>query len=67
MYAIRSYYDFDYGRICLPPATYAQEKHKIEHRFPAALKFIADNKINEVCDGPLKDVGIVMQGGLYNS
>ncbi len=59
--------DFDYGRICLPPATYAQEKHKIEHRFPAALKFIADNKINEVFEGPLDDVGIVMQGGLYNS
>jgi indolepyruvate ferredoxin oxidoreductase alpha subunit len=59
--------DFDYGRICLPPATYAQEKHKIEHRFPAALKFITDNKINEVFEGPLADVGIVMQGGLYNS
>src|SRR5205814_4704292 len=22
--------DFDFGRICLPPATYAQEKHKID-------------------------------------
>src|SRR6185436_17770609 len=26
--------DFDYGRICLPPATYAQEKHKIDVRWP---------------------------------
>src|SRR5678815_1509092 len=29
--------DFDYGGICLPPATYAQEKHKIEVRWPAAV------------------------------
>jgi hypothetical protein len=29
--------DFDYGRICLPPATYAQEKHKIDVRWPAAV------------------------------
>ena len=28
--------DFDFGRICLPPSTYAQEKHKIEVRWPAA-------------------------------
>ena len=28
---------FDYGRICLPPSTYAQEKHKIEVRWPAAV------------------------------
>ena len=32
--------EFDLGRICLPPVTYAQEKHKIEHRFPAAIDFI---------------------------
>ena len=30
--------DFDYGRICLPPSTYAQEKHKIEVRWPAAVQ-----------------------------
>jgi indolepyruvate ferredoxin oxidoreductase alpha subunit len=59
--------DFNYSRICLPPATYAQERHKIEQRFPAALKFIADNRLNEVFDGRFQDVGIVMQGGLYNS
>ena len=32
--------DFDYGRICLPPSTYSQEKHKIEVRWPAAVDFI---------------------------
>jgi len=59
--------DFDYERVCLPPSTYAQEKHKIEQRFPAALKFIHDNKLNEVFDGDRDDVGIILQGGLYNS
>ena len=59
--------DFDYSRICLPPSTYAQEKHKIEHRMPAALKFITDTKLNEVFDGDRDDVGIILQGGLYNS
>lgn len=59
--------DFDHDRICLPPATYAQEKHKIEHRYPAAIRFIAENKLNEVFDGDLGDVGIILQGGLYNS
>ncbi|MBL27624.1 MAG: indolepyruvate ferredoxin oxidoreductase [Rhodospirillaceae bacterium] len=59
--------DFDYSRICLPPATYAQEKHKIEHRLPAALKFIAEQGLNEVFDGEREDVGIIVQGGLYNT
>src|SRR4051812_605660 len=39
--------DFDYGRICLPPATYAQEKHKIDVRWPAAVSFIRERKLNE--------------------
>src|SRR6202163_2313087 len=32
----------DYGRIILPPSTYAQEKEKIEKRFPAAVRFVAE-------------------------
>src|SRR5437773_10149818 len=28
--------EFDFARISLPPATYAQEKHKVEVRWPAA-------------------------------
>src|SRR5947208_10442201 len=34
--------DFDMSRICLPPATYAQEKQKVEVRWPAAVKFIQE-------------------------
>ena len=45
--------DFDFGRISLPPATYAQEKHKIEVRWPAAVAFIRENRLNEVFAGDL--------------
>jgi len=59
--------DFDFGRISLPPATYAQEKHKIEIRWPAAVAFIRENKLNEVFAGDMTDTGIVCQGGMYNA
>ncbi len=59
--------DFDYNRICLPPATYAQEKQKIEVRWPAAVKFIREHRLNESFPGELSDIGIVCQGGLYNA
>ncbi|MDF1736830.1 MAG: indolepyruvate ferredoxin oxidoreductase subunit alpha [Minwuia sp.] len=58
---------FDYGRICLPPSTYVQEKDKIERRWPAAVDFIRDHAMNEVFHGPAEDVGIVCQGGMYNA
>ena len=59
--------DFDYNRICLPPATYLQEKLKVEVRWPAAVKYIQDNRLNELFPGELADIGIVCQGGLYNA
>jgi indolepyruvate ferredoxin oxidoreductase, alpha subunit len=59
--------DFDFGRISLPPATYAQEKHKIEVRWPAAVAFIKANKLNEVFPGEMSDTGIICQGGMYNA
>jgi len=58
--------EFDYGRICLPPSTYAQEKQKIEQRLPAAIKYIRENQLNEVFDGDKDDIGIIVQGGHYN-
>jgi len=54
-------------RIVLPPASYLHEKEKIEKRWPAAVKFIADNKLNEFFEGDLTDIGIIMQGGMYNT
>jgi indolepyruvate ferredoxin oxidoreductase alpha subunit len=59
--------DFDYGRICLPPATYAQEKHKIDVRWPAAVAFIKEKRLNEFFEGEQKETGIICQGGMYNA
>jgi indolepyruvate ferredoxin oxidoreductase alpha subunit len=59
--------DFDFGRISLPPSTYAQEKHKIEVRWPAAVRYIREHELNEVFPGERDDVGILCQGGMYNA
>jgi indolepyruvate ferredoxin oxidoreductase alpha subunit len=57
----------DVSRYALPPFTYEHEKEKVEHRWPAAVQFIVENRINEFFDGDVPDVGIVMQGGMYNN
>src|SRR3990170_424361 len=59
--------DFDFGRISLPPSTYAQEKHKIDVRWPAAVQYIREHKLNEFFPGERADIGIVCQGGMYNA
>jgi indolepyruvate ferredoxin oxidoreductase alpha subunit len=59
--------DFDYNRICLPPATYLQEKLKVDVRWPAAVKYIRDNKLNETFPGEMSDIGILCIGGMYNA
>ncbi|MDE0489050.1 MAG: indolepyruvate ferredoxin oxidoreductase subunit alpha [Gammaproteobacteria bacterium] len=56
----------DPSRIILPPYTYEQEREKTEQRWPAAVRFIRENKLNEFIDGAESDLGIVLQGGLYN-
>ena len=56
----------DPSRIILPPYTYEQEREKTEHRWPAAVRFIRENRLNEFIDGAESDLGIVLQGGLYN-
>jgi len=58
---------FDYSKVCLPPSTYAQEKRKIEHRWPAAVEFIYENRLNDIFEGSSDDVGIICQGGMYNA
>jgi indolepyruvate ferredoxin oxidoreductase, alpha subunit len=56
----------DTNRIVLPPASYLHEKEKIEQRWPAAINFIRERKLNEFFDGDHDEVGIIMQGGMYN-
>jgi indolepyruvate ferredoxin oxidoreductase alpha subunit len=57
----------DLGRIAMPPMTYVHEKDKWEQRWPAAVKFIEQRGLNEFFDGEASDLGIVVQGGLYNT
>ncbi|MBK20164.1 MAG: indolepyruvate ferredoxin oxidoreductase [Rhodospirillaceae bacterium] len=59
--------EFDFSRVCLPPATYSQEKHKIEHRLPAAVRYITEHNLNEVFDGDVPEIGVIVQGGIYNT
>jgi len=56
----------DTGRVVLPPASYVHEKEKIEKRWPAAVKFIKERGLNEFVPGDIGDVGIILQGGMYN-
>ncbi len=58
--------DFDFRRICLPPSTYAQEKQKVDVRWPAAVAYIRSQRLNEIFPGRRTDLGIVCQGGMYN-
>jgi indolepyruvate ferredoxin oxidoreductase alpha subunit len=58
---------FDYGRLAHPPATFAQERLKVEDRLPAAQAFIREHKLNEIVPGDLDEIGLIVQGGLYNS
>jgi indolepyruvate ferredoxin oxidoreductase, alpha subunit len=57
----------DTERVVLPPASYLHEREKIEQRWPAAVKFIKERKLNEFFGPEVAEVGIVVQGGFYNS
>ena len=56
----------DVGRIVLPPASFMHEQEKLAQRWPAAVRYIREHKLNEFFGDPL-DAGIVLQGGLYNT
>ena len=54
-------------KIILPPLIFEQEREKVNKRLPAAIRYITENRLNEVFEGDLEDVGIIIQGGLYNT
>ncbi len=54
-------------KIILPPFTFLQEMDKVERRWPAAVEFITRNGMNEFFAGEAHEIGIILQGGLYNS
>jgi len=57
----------DVNRIVLPPASFTHEHEKVAQRWPAAVDFIRENGLNEVFDGDRDKLGIIVQGGLYNT
>lgn len=57
---------FDPMSVNLPPFTYAQEKHKVEQRWPAAVNFIREQRLNERFAGDCEELGIICVGGMYN-
>jgi indolepyruvate ferredoxin oxidoreductase alpha subunit len=58
---------FDYAKLAHPPVTFRHEKLKFEERIPAARRYIVEQRLNELMDGPRKDLGIIVQGGIYNA
>jgi indolepyruvate ferredoxin oxidoreductase, alpha subunit len=56
----------DTSRIVLPPSSFVHEKEKIDKRWPAAVKFITERKLNERFGPETGKIGIVLLGGMYN-
>jgi indolepyruvate ferredoxin oxidoreductase alpha subunit len=57
----------DLNRIVLPPASFLHEREKIQQRWPAAVKFIAEHQLNEFVPGDLEHIGIILLGGMSNN
>ena len=57
----------DTSRVVLPPASFMHEQEKVRDRWPAAVKFIQENELNEFIAEKDEKVGIILQGGLFNT
>jgi len=57
----------DTSRIVLPPANFLHEVEKVEKRWPAGVAFVKDNKLNEWFGPAEGEIGLIVQGGLFNS
>jgi indolepyruvate ferredoxin oxidoreductase, alpha subunit len=55
------------SRIVLPPASFVHEQEKVRERWPAAVKFIEEHALNEFFAEGADDIGIIVQGGNYNT
>ena len=47
--------------------TFPQEADKVSRRIPAARAYITEHKLNETVKGDIEGVGIILQGGIYNT
>ncbi len=57
----------DLSRIVLPPMNFAHEQEKVTQRWPAAVKYITEHALNEFVADDGQDIGIILQGGLFNN
>ncbi|MDQ0069318.1 indolepyruvate ferredoxin oxidoreductase alpha subunit [Variovorax boronicumulans] len=57
----------DVSRIVLPPASFVHEQEKVKDRWPAAVRFIEERRLNEFFSEDADDIGIIVQGGSYNT
>ncbi|WP_322866211.1 indolepyruvate ferredoxin oxidoreductase subunit alpha [Aquicoccus sp. G2-2] len=56
-----------YEQLAHPPVTFGHERKKSGERMAAARAFISEHKLNELFDGREGEVGLIVQGGLYNA
>ncbi|MBL0419231.1 indolepyruvate ferredoxin oxidoreductase subunit alpha [Ramlibacter sp. AW1] len=57
----------DVDRIVLPPASFLHEQEKVRQRWPAAVRYIGQHGLNEFFAEGGDDIGIIVQGGSYNT
>ncbi|EWH02980.1 thiamine pyrophosphate-dependent enzyme [Halomonas sp. BC04] len=57
----------DTNRIVLPPASFQHEHEKVNTRWPAAVNYIKEHRLNETFPGEYGEIGLILQGGLYNT
>ncbi|MBP7451369.1 MAG: indolepyruvate ferredoxin oxidoreductase subunit alpha [Ottowia sp.] len=57
----------DVSRIVLPPASFMHEQEKVKDRWPAAVRFIEERRLNEFFSEDADEIGIIVQGGCYNT
>jgi indolepyruvate ferredoxin oxidoreductase alpha subunit len=57
----------DLSRIVLPPASFVHEQEKVRNRWPAAVRYIEQHGLNEFFGEGTSDIGIIVQGGSYNT
>ena len=55
------------ARVVLPPAAFAHEQEKVHDRWPKAVEFVRDRRLNEFFGPTGHKFGIVLQGGMYNA
>ena len=54
------------ARMSHPPFTFTHERLKVEQRLPAARRYIVEHGLNEIMHGEHGEVGLIVQGGIFN-